>query len=70
MPKGGKHSNFPILSEDQPRAQNHPSKKALAKTNALDSDYMSLASPFAVRDVYSRSANLGIKANNRTSTRK
>lgn len=65
MPKGGKHSNNPILSEDQPRPQNLPSKKALIRTNALDPDYVAQSSPFATRDVYSRAAQLGIKPNRR-----
>jgi RNA-binding protein NOB1 len=61
LPKGGKHSNYPILSEDQPRAQNLPARKAWAKTDALDPHYVCQSSPFATRDVYSRSAHLGIK---------
>lgn len=62
MPKGGKHSNYPILSEDQPRAHNFPSKRSQIKTDALDPDYVSQSSPFATKDVYSRSANLGIRS--------
>ena len=65
LPKGGKHSDYPILSEDQPRAHNLPSRKAWAKTNALEPDYICQSSPFATRDVYSRSANLGIKPSRR-----
>lgn len=62
MPKGGKHSNFPILSEDQPRPDNRPSKKYLMKTNALDPDYVCQTSPFATRDVYSRFSRLNINS--------
>ena len=63
MPKGGKHSNYPILSEDQPRAHNFPSKRSQIKTDALDPDYCAQSSPFAIKDVYSKSANLGIRSN-------
>ena len=63
MPKGGKHSNYPILSEDQPRAHNFPSKRSQIKTDALDPDYTCQSSPFAIKDVYTRSAALGIRSN-------
>jgi hypothetical protein len=63
MPRGGKHANNPILSEDQPRPQNLPSKKSLIKNNPLDPDYTCLSSPFATKDVYSRASALGIKPN-------
>ena len=62
MPRGGKHSNYPILSEDQPRAQNLPSKKSQIKNNPLDPDYVVQYSPFVTKDVYSRSARLGIRS--------
>jgi RNA-binding protein NOB1 len=63
MPKGGKHSNYPILSEDQPRAHNFPSKRSQIKTDALDPDYCAQSSPFAIKDVYSKAATLGIRSN-------
>ncbi len=62
MPRGGKHDNYPILSEDQPRAQQLPSKKQLVKNDPLDPDYATYNSPFTTRDVYSRASRLGIKA--------
>lgn len=62
MPHGGKHPSYPILSEDQPRAQNLPSRKALVKNNPLDPDYICQSSPFATKDVYSRASRLGIKS--------
>lgn len=61
MPRGGKHSNYPILSEDQPRAQQLPSKKSQIKNDPLDPDYATYNSPFVTKDVNSRSARLGIK---------
>jgi hypothetical protein len=64
MPHGGKHPSYPILSEDQPRAQNLPSKKSLIKNNPLDPDYVIQSSPFVTKDVYSRAARLGIKSTN------
>lgn len=63
MPHGGKHPNYPILSEDQPQAQNLPSKKSLVKNDPLDPDYASYSSPFVTKDVHSRAARLGIRAN-------
>ena len=72
MPRGGKHDNFPILSEDQPRAHNMPAKKSLDKNNPIDPDYVYQASPFATKDVTSRAARLGVgtnRFNNRFSKR-
>lgn len=62
MPHGGKHPNYPRLSEDQPMAQNLPPKKTLIKNNPLDPDYICQSSPFAVKDVYSRASKLGIRS--------
>lgn len=59
--KGGKHPNNPILAEDHPMPQNRASKLARTKVNPLDDDYIAGFSPFAVRDVTSRSAQLGIR---------
>ncbi|XP_077983472.1 RNA-binding protein NOB1-like [Glandiceps talaboti] len=60
LPKGGKHSNNPVLVEDQPIPQNRSSKKSYQKTNAFDPDYVANMSPFATRDVTSRAALLGV----------
>ena len=62
-PRGGKHPNYPIIMEHQPVAQNLPSKKSLIKNNPLDPDYLYQTSPFAVKDVHSRAARLGIRPN-------
>ena len=62
-PKGGKHPNYPQLSEDQPMAHNFPAKKAIVKNDPLDPDYVYQASPFATKDVHSRAARLGINPN-------
>lgn len=65
MARGGKHSNNPIRVEGQPRPQNRPTKKSLTKRNVLDDDYLAGSSPFAVHDIYSRAATLGIKPTRR-----
>lgn len=60
-PKGGKHAINPRLVEDQPMPHQRPSRLAKTKTNALDPDYTAGLSPFATKDVYSKSAMLGFK---------
>jgi RNA-binding protein NOB1 len=60
-PQGGKHSINPRLVEDQPMPHQRPTRLAKTKTNALDPDYTSRLSPFATKDVYSKSAMLGFK---------
>ncbi|XP_067144807.1 RNA-binding protein NOB1 [Centruroides vittatus] len=73
MPKGGKHADNPLLFEDQPIPQNRPSHLARKKVDVFDPDYIANSSPFAINDVYSRAANLGIrnqKFNKRNSGRK
>uniref|UniRef100_A0A3F2Z485 RNA-binding protein NOB1 n=1 Tax=Glossina pallidipes TaxID=7398 RepID=A0A3F2Z485_GLOPL len=59
--RGGKHSHNPILFEDQPIPRQMPSRVARTKTNALDEDYIAGLSPFAMRDVDSKSALLRSK---------
>jgi RNA-binding protein NOB1 len=56
--KGGRHAVNPILFEDQHIAQQRLTAKAKQKTEALGDDYMAGFSPFAMRDVDSRSAVL------------
>ncbi|VVC40943.1 Ribonuclease Nob1, eukaryote,PIN domain-like,Nin one binding (NOB1) Zn-ribbon-like,Ribonuclease, PIN [Cinara cedri] len=60
-PQGGKHAINPRLVEDQPRPHQRPSRLAKTKTNALDPDYTAGLSPFATKDVYSKSAMLSFK---------
>lgn len=62
-PKGGQHFQYPILTEDQHIHKRFATKLARSKTNALDPDYTSGFSPFAMRDVNSKSAVLGVRAN-------
>lgn len=62
-PQGGKHANNPILCEDQPLPQQRVSKLARTKNNPLYEDYIAGFSPFVTRDVYSKSAMLGIRSN-------
>ncbi|KAG8227055.1 hypothetical protein J437_LFUL013238 [Ladona fulva] len=60
-PKGGKHSNDPIICADQRVPQRHPSRLARTKTDALNPDYIAGSfSPFVMRDINSRAAMLGI----------
>lgn len=60
-PQGGKHTINPRLVEDQPMPHQRPSRLAKTKTNALDPDYTAGLSPFATKDIYSKSAMLGFK---------
>merc|ERR1711915_137002 len=60
-PKGGKHAFNPMLVEDQPEAQQRLSKKAIAKNNPMDADYVAGTSPFLTKDVTSKSAMMGLK---------
>lgn len=59
MPKGGKHGRNPILVEDQREAKRFSSNMSKKKLNPLHEDYNPDQTPFAVRDVYSRAAQLG-----------
>jgi RNA-binding protein NOB1 len=78
-PKGGKHSNNPVLVEDQPIPQHKASKfavtekKVAANSILTDPDYIIRHNPFALNDVYSRAsrhANLPGKANNFVATKR
>ncbi|XP_061163583.1 RNA-binding protein NOB1-like [Saccostrea echinata] len=62
LPRGGKHSNNPILTEDQPMPQQRAAKKK-QHLDVFDPDYVSGQSPFALNDITSRSAQLGIRNN-------
>ncbi|GJQ84574.1 hypothetical protein Trydic_g238 [Trypoxylus dichotomus] len=59
--KGGKHSSNPILAADQPLPDQKPTRLARTKNNPLDDDYIAGYSPFVMRDVNSKSAQLGIR---------
>jgi len=64
MPKGGKHSNNPILVEDQPIPQHksnskeYKEKKLMSTTVLEDPAYVLRSNPFACHDVYSRASRL------------
>ncbi|XP_055384901.1 RNA-binding protein NOB1 [Condylostylus longicornis] len=60
-PRGGKHSRNPLVVEDQPMPKQMPSRVAKTKTQALDEDYIAGYSPFATRDLSSKSALLRAK---------
>ncbi|CAH0399588.1 unnamed protein product [Chilo suppressalis] len=62
-PRGGQHFQYPILTEDQHIHKRFATKLARNKTNALDPDYTAGFSPFAMKDVNSKSAVLGVRAN-------
>ncbi|KAF2878850.1 hypothetical protein ILUMI_27314 [Ignelater luminosus] len=59
--QGGKHSNNPHLVEDQPMPDQRPTRLARTKNNPLDDDYIAGFSPFVMRDVTSKSAQLKIR---------
>lgn len=59
-PKGGKHGLNPRLFEDQREAQQRLSKKALMAANPSADEYVQGNSPFYVKDVTSKSAQLGL----------
>lgn len=61
-PKGGQHFQYPILTEDQHIHKRFATKIGRSKTNALDPDYVAGFSPFSMRDVNSKSAVLGVRA--------
>ncbi|KAI8519970.1 Nin1 binding protein [Branchiostoma belcheri] len=60
-PQGGKHAHNPRLHEDQRAPQQRVARKARGKTDVWTEDYFVHSSPFATRDVMSRSAHLGIR---------
>jgi RNA-binding protein NOB1 len=60
MPQGGKHANNPVLFEDQPMPQQRMPRKAQQKVNVLDPDFLEGSSPFAINDVTSRAAQIGL----------
>ncbi|KAB5575165.1 hypothetical protein PHYPO_G00217740 [Pangasianodon hypophthalmus] len=61
FPQGGKHSNNPLLVEDQRFPQQRLSRKARAKTDVFDPDYLAGSSPFSEHDIYSRAASLHLR---------
>jgi RNA-binding protein NOB1 len=67
-PKGGKHARNPVTAEYQRVPEQRASKKSLQKLNALSPEYIAGDSPFALNDVYSRSAQLGYVKHGQHST--
>ncbi|XP_071172735.1 RNA-binding protein NOB1-like [Mytilus edulis] len=65
LPKGGKHSQNPILCADQPFPQQRTTKKSKQKLDVFDPDYVAGYSPFGLTDITSRASQLGIR-NGRT----
>jgi len=73
MPRGGKHSNNPILVADQPIPQHKTSKfekeeKKSTSSIVSDPDYVVRSNPFAINDVYSRASRH--KANRMVETKR
>ncbi|XP_023944084.2 RNA-binding protein NOB1 [Bicyclus anynana] len=62
-PRGGQHFQYPIVTEDQHIHKRFATRMARSKTNALDPDYTAGFSPFVMKDVNSKSAVLGVRAN-------
>ncbi|XP_048751844.1 RNA-binding protein NOB1-like [Ostrea edulis] len=62
LPRGGKHSYNPVLVEDQPMPQQRAAKKK-QHLDVFDPDFVVGQSPFALNDINSRSAQLGIRNN-------
>lgn len=62
-PRGGQHFQYPILTEDQHIHKRFATKQARNMTNPLDPDYDAGFSPFVMKDVNSKSAVLGVRAN-------
>ncbi|KAG7300043.1 hypothetical protein JYU34_015570 [Plutella xylostella] len=62
-PKGGQHFQYPILTEDQHIHKKFATKMARKKNNPMDPEYVGGFSPFVMRDVNSKSAVLGVRAN-------
>jgi len=63
LPRGGKHSNYPKLTEDQRLPQRRKAKMKEQHYGVFDVDYIANSSPFALRDTHSRSALLGVGRN-------
>lgn len=62
-PRGGQHFQYPILTEDQHIHKRFATQMARKKNNPLDPEYTAGFSPFVMRDVNSKSAVLGVRAN-------
>lgn len=62
LPKGGKYSNYPRLTEDQKMPQRKQAKQK-QHYGVFDPDYITNSSPFALRDTHSRSALVGAGRN-------
>lgn len=63
LPRGGKHASNPVLVEDQPLPQQRAAKKKQQHMDVFDPDFVVGQSPFALNDITSRAAQLGIRNN-------
>lgn len=63
LPRGGKHASNPVLVEDQPLPQQRAAKKKQQHMDVFDPDFVAGQSPFALNDITSRAAQLGIQNN-------
>lgn len=65
LPKGGRHTEQPFLTEDQHFNKDRLPKNKNGKVNPLDPDYVSRVNPFAQNDVNSRAFHLNLHVKNR-----
>lgn len=59
MPRGGKYSTAPVLCGDQPLPQQRATARSQTSNAILSEDFVTGGSPFSLRDVNSRAAQLG-----------
>jgi len=69
LPKGGRHSDIPILAPDQ-RVTYKERRRRANKLDPLGPDYVTNSSPFAMNDVTSRGANLAFAKGGRGGRRR
>jgi len=69
LPKGGRHSDIPILAPDQ-RVTYKERRRRANKLDPLGPDYVTNSSPFAMNDVTSRGANLAFTKGGRGGRRR
>ena len=64
LPKGGRHTDMPFLTEDQHFSKDRMPKRG-DKVNPLDPDYDARVNPFALNDVNSRAFHLNLHVKNK-----
>ena len=69
LPKGGRHADNPITAPDQ-RVTYKDRRRRMNKVNPLDPDYVARHSPFTMKDVTSRGAQIAFAKGGRGGRRK